>query len=321
MAQDIEGNSEAGFMFASQMEFIHLWKSEKKSTMSLTCEDGKATINFKCSLGYPDQPHIKDGRCKRKIRVKSDIRKTRDNARTAAFQAAMASPPEASPGPSAPSTTTRTATTSALSSTSKFGGLTQQVWPSPISDSSKKLREGKNNSENNRETSGKDESWRESSGEDENHHENSTEDEMYHESSSVDENSGEDQKYHENFSKDNSETENRRTGETMPLQEMRTLLAILLKKMTPPVCTYMYGDLEKVASGTLLIDQVLEDSLLSSGRKPFKDNTLSEGSILKKNIEILFEWIYKEEVLREIRKDFSVEELLESLANNMQQTK
>ena len=33
MAQDIEGNSEAGFMFASQMEFIHLWKSVKESTM------------------------------------------------------------------------------------------------------------------------------------------------------------------------------------------------------------------------------------------------------------------------------------------------
>ena len=118
MAQVIEGNSEAGFMFASLLEFIHLWKSEKESTMSLKCKDGKATINFKCSLGHPDQPHIhiKDGGSKRKVRVKSDIRKTRDNARTAAFQAAMASPATASPGPlSTPSqfrdemrTTTRT---------------------------------------------------------------------------------------------------------------------------------------------------------------------------------------------------------------------
>ena len=112
MAQVIEGNSEAGFMFASLMEFIHLWKSGKESTMSLKCEDGKATINFKCSLGHPDQPHvhIKDGRGKRKIRVKSEIRKTRDNARTAAFQAAMASSPAAPTRPSEPSAASRTGT-------------------------------------------------------------------------------------------------------------------------------------------------------------------------------------------------------------------
>ena len=112
MAQVIEGNSEAGFMFASLMEFIHLWKSEKESTMSLKCKDGKATINFKCSLGHPDQPHIhiKDGGSKRKIRVKSDIRKARDNARTAAFQAAMASSPAAPTRPSEPSAASRTGT-------------------------------------------------------------------------------------------------------------------------------------------------------------------------------------------------------------------
>ena len=57
MAPVIDGNSEAGFMFASLMEFIHLWRSEKESTMSLKCKGGKVTIKFKCSLGHPDQPH------------------------------------------------------------------------------------------------------------------------------------------------------------------------------------------------------------------------------------------------------------------------
>ena len=108
----------------------------------------------------------------------------------------------------------------------------------------------------------------------------------------------------------------------MPLRKMRILLALLIKKMTPPYITHLHGKLEKVASGTLLIDKILEDSLQSGGRKPCKDNTLSEVSRLRKNIEILFEWNYKLRELRELRelrKDYSVEELFEELANSMQQ--
>ena len=92
--------------------------------------------------------------------------------------------------------------------------------------------------------------------------------------------------------------------------------------MTPPYITHLHGKLEKVASGTLLIDKILEDSLQSGGGKPCKDNTLSEVSRLRKNIEILFEWNYKLRELRELRelrKDYSVEELFEELANSMQQ--
>ena len=317
MAQVIEGNSEAGFMFASIMEFIHLWKSGKESTMSLKCEDGKATINFKCSLGHPDQPHVhvKDGRNKRKIRVKSDIRKARDNARTAAFQATMASPPADSPRLSASLTPTRTATRTKPSSTTKFRDANQDIWQSPSS-----YREDKNNRENFSE----EENYHENFSVGENHQKSFSEEGNHHESFSKDknrhENFSEDESHHEDLNEDDSETEDRREGGTMPLQEIRDRLTILLKVITNPgpnIQTYTTSRLEKVDSGTLLIDKVLEDLLRMIGKKPYEDNALSADSLLKKNIEILFPLIIKAEELRELRKaNKSVGEILNWFFDN-----
>ena len=58
----------------------------------MDCKDGKARLIFSCDLGNPDD-HIQDGRCRKKQRVKSEIRKAHDNAWAAAFQAARAPPP------------------------------------------------------------------------------------------------------------------------------------------------------------------------------------------------------------------------------------
>ena len=101
----------------------------------------------------------------------------------------------------------------------------------------------------------------------------------------------------------------------MPLQEIRDRLTILLKEITNPgstdIQTYTTSRLEKVDSGTLLIDKVLEDLLRMIGKKPYEDNALSADSLLKKNIEILFPLIIKAEELRELRKaNKSVGEIL-----------
>ena len=59
---------------------------------------------------------------------------------------------------------------------------------------------------------------------------------------------------------------------TMPLQKMRTLLALLLKKISTP------GRLKKLGFGTRLIDQVLKESIEASGRTPCEDTSLNEGN-------------------------------------------
>ena len=95
----------------------------------------------------------------------------------------------------------------------------------------------------------------------------------------------------------------------MPLQKMRTLLALLLKKISTP------GRLKKLGFGTRLIDDVLKESIEASGRKPCQETDLSEGNLLKKNIEILLEWTIPEDYMdtfREAKK--TVEEILEELA-------
>jgi len=96
----------------------------------------------------------------------------------------------------------------------------------------------------------------------------------------------------------------------MPLQKMRTLLALLLKKISTP------GRLKKLGFGTRLIDQVLKESIEASGRKPYEDSSLNEGCLLKKNIEILLEWTIPEDYMNKFREaNKSVEEILEELAN------
>ena len=58
MSTVLEGNSEANFVFATMIEFCHLWKSRKEASFSIDCKEGNASLNFKCSLGHPDEKHI-----------------------------------------------------------------------------------------------------------------------------------------------------------------------------------------------------------------------------------------------------------------------
>ena len=95
----------------------------------------------------------------------------------------------------------------------------------------------------------------------------------------------------------------------MPIQKMRTLLTLLLKKISTT------GRLKKLGFGNMLIDQVLKEFIKVSGRKPCEEQNLSEGNLLKKNIAILLEWTIPEDYMDTFRAaNKSVEEILEELA-------
>ena len=97
MSTVLEGNSEANFVFATMIEFCHLWKSRKEASFSIDCKEGNASLNFKCSLGHPDEKHInphqlghpdQEHAMKKRIKQKKSPSKvSRNNARAAAFQA------------------------------------------------------------------------------------------------------------------------------------------------------------------------------------------------------------------------------------------
>lgn len=96
---------------------------------------------------------------------------------------------------------------------------------------------------------------------------------------------------------------------TMPVEKMRTLLALLLKKISTP------GRLKKLGFGTRLIDDVLKESITASGRTPFEDENLSEQSLLKKNIRILLDWTIPEDYMSYFKaENKSIDEILEELA-------
>ena len=95
----------------------------------------------------------------------------------------------------------------------------------------------------------------------------------------------------------------------MPFKKMKALLALLLKKILTP------GRLKKLGFGTRLIDEVLKESIEASGRKACKEDNLSEGNLLKKNIENLLEWTIPKDYMETFRQaNKSVEEILEELA-------
>merc|ERR550532_2039951 len=86
-------NTEAAFMLASVMEFIRVWRTGNESSLTLDCNDGGASISFKCNLGRPDQPHFQHfqhGRHQRHVKKKkkSANRILKDNTRAARHQAA-----------------------------------------------------------------------------------------------------------------------------------------------------------------------------------------------------------------------------------------
>ena len=95
----------------------------------------------------------------------------------------------------------------------------------------------------------------------------------------------------------------------MPLEKMRTLLALLLKKISTP------GRLKKLGFGTRLIDDVLKESIKASGRTPIEDGSLSEQSLLKKNIRILLDWTIPEDYMSYFKaENKNIDEILEELA-------
>ena len=96
---------------------------------------------------------------------------------------------------------------------------------------------------------------------------------------------------------------------TMPMEKMRTLLALLLKKISTP------GRLKKLGFGTRLIDDVLKESITASGRTPCADEKLSDQAKLKKNIRILLDWTIPEDYMAYFKaENKSIDEILEELA-------
>ena len=98
MATVLKGNSEAGFIFASMTEFIHLWRSGKEASINIDCKNKQAFLNISCSLGHPDQPHIPVVKRSKK-KKKSNVKAARDRARAACYQETQASCHEAHPEP------------------------------------------------------------------------------------------------------------------------------------------------------------------------------------------------------------------------------
>lgn len=96
----------------------------------------------------------------------------------------------------------------------------------------------------------------------------------------------------------------------MALNKMRMLLAVLLKRISTP------DRLETLGFGKRLIDEVLQESIESSGRKACLQPDMDEGERLKKNVEILLDWTVPKKYMEKFRSERrSTEELLEELTS------
>lgn len=96
----------------------------------------------------------------------------------------------------------------------------------------------------------------------------------------------------------------------MAIEKMRFLLAVLLKKISAP------ERLEELGFNKRLIDDVLIESIESSGRAPCKDFDLSVAERLKRNVQILLEWTVPKHYMEKFRTEQrSTEELLEELTS------
>ena len=94
----------------------------------------------------------------------------------------------------------------------------------------------------------------------------------------------------------------------MPIEKMRLLLAVLLKRISQP------ERLDELGFGKRLIDEVLQDSLISAGKKPVKVGEISEFDSLKKNVEIFLEWTVPKSHWANFKKmKKSPEEILQTL--------
>lgn len=91
--------------------------------------------------------------------------------------------------------------------------------------------------------------------------------------------------------------------------KMRLLLAVLLKRISKQ------ERLSELGFGKRLIDEVLQDSLVSAGKEPvYPGNGMSELEALTRNLEIFLEWTVPKEHLEKFRKmKKSPGEILETL--------
>ena len=71
------------------MEFLSCWKAKQEATINIQCKEGRAMLNFSCSLGEPEQPHVAEGNLRKKRKAK----KTKSQIRRDAARAAALSPP------------------------------------------------------------------------------------------------------------------------------------------------------------------------------------------------------------------------------------
>ncbi|XP_033209381.1 zinc finger protein 436-like isoform X2 [Belonocnema kinseyi] len=94
----------------------------------------------------------------------------------------------------------------------------------------------------------------------------------------------------------------------MPIEKMRLLLAVLLKRISQP------ERLVELGFGKRLIDEVLQDSLISAGKQPVQVGEISEFDSLKKNVEIFLEWTVPKSHWANFKKmKKSPEEILQTL--------
>lgn len=97
---------------------------------------------------------------------------------------------------------------------------------------------------------------------------------------------------------------------SMPIDKMRLLLAVLLKKISTP------QKLKELGFDKKLIDDVLIASIRSSSREPCTDDSITSGERLKQNVQILLEWTVPKEYMEKFKcEQRSTEELLEELTS------
>lgn len=107
-----------------------------------------------------------------------------------------------------------------------------------------------------------------------------------------------------------TKTENSSVDPPMAIEKMRFLLAILLKKISAP------ERLDELGFNKKLIDDVLIESIIGSGRTPCKDADLSVAEKLKRNVQILLEWTVPKQYMDKFKgEQRSTEELLEELTS------
>lgn len=94
----------------------------------------------------------------------------------------------------------------------------------------------------------------------------------------------------------------------MTVEKMRLLLAVLLKRISKQ------ERLDELGFGKRLIDDVLQDSLISAGKEPVTADGMSELEALTRNLEIFLEWTVPKEHWENFRRmKKSPEDILEAL--------